>query len=90
MNTPSLGDEKADRRRLFVWACLALVPILNWPATVLPFERDEGEYLWAATVSARGGIPYRDVFLRKPSGINLAYRALLAITSGGQRSHALL
>jgi hypothetical protein len=58
-------------RYLLVWSCLALVPILNWPATALPFERDEGEYLWAATLGARGGVPYRDAFLQKPPGIIL-------------------
>ena len=83
--------ERADlRHQLFVWACLALVPILNWPATALPFERDEGEYLWAATIATRGSIPYRDVFLQKPPGIIHVYRALLAITDGSPRALHLI
>jgi hypothetical protein len=71
---------------LFVWGCLALVPILNWPATALPFDRDEGEFLWAATIAARGGVPYRDVFLVRPPGIILAARAFLATTDGSARA----
>lgn len=69
-------------RQLSVWGWLILVPILNWPAARLPFERDEGEYALAATIAASGGIPYRDVFLQKPPGIILAYRALIAATDG--------
>jgi hypothetical protein len=68
-----------------------LVPLLNWPATAIPFERDEGEYLWAAKITARGGIAYRDTFLQKPPGIVLVYQAFLAVTDGTARSiHVLL
>ncbi len=69
-----------------VWCWLLLVPALNWPATSLPFERDEGEYALAATIAAQGGVPYRDTFLQKPPGIILAYRAILAVSDGSPRA----
>lgn len=81
--TRTRADTHASRaNQLLVWSCLALVPLLNWPATGLPFERDEGEYLLAATVSGHGEMPYRDVFLQKPPGIILVYRLLLGVTHG--------
>lgn len=72
------------RLRFWMWALL--VPILNWPATAIPFERDEGEYLLAATINSHGGLAYRDVFIQKPPGIILLYRGLLALTDGSAQS----
>jgi hypothetical protein len=69
-----------------VWVWVILVPLLNWPAISIPFERDEGEYLWAATLMVRGRVAYRDVFLQKPPGIIAAYYALLHLTDGSAQS----
>lgn len=71
---------------ILVWLWALLVPILNWPATAIPFERDEGEYLLAATINNHGGLVYRDVFIQKPPGIILVYRGLLALTDGSAQS----
>jgi hypothetical protein len=78
-------------RDWLTWVWLALVPIANWPAAKIPFERDEGEYLLAATLANHGGLAYRDVFLQKPPGIVLLYRGLLQVTDGSAQSiHILL
>jgi hypothetical protein len=82
----ALRSSLTSEKKYLVWIWALLVPILNWPATAVPFERDEGEYLLAATINGHGGLAYRDVFIQKPPGIILVYRALLALTDGSSQS----
>src|SRR5262249_31120089 len=66
----------ANGSLLALLSLLLAVPIFSWPALGIPLERDEGEYAYAADVLARGGLPYRDVFLQKPPGIVFVYRTI--------------
>ncbi|OGN36046.1 MAG: hypothetical protein A2568_03660 [Candidatus Yanofskybacteria bacterium RIFOXYD1_FULL_44_17] len=47
----------------------------------MPFERDEGEYAYAAQLMRQGELPYKDSFLQKPPLIVYVY--MLAQTIGG-------
>lgn len=54
-------------------ACVVLALVLEWNWFAMPFERDEGEYAYAAWLLRNGGVPYRDSFLHKPPGIVYVY-----------------
>jgi 4-amino-4-deoxy-L-arabinose transferase-like glycosyltransferase len=56
---------------LFLTALLLLC--LRWNTMNVPFERDEGEYAYAAWLWAEGGLPYRDAFMQKPPMIIYTY-----------------
>jgi hypothetical protein len=60
--------------RILAFLALAvLAGALEWNWFAMPFERDEGEYAYAAWLLREGGVPYRDSFLHKPPGIVYTY-----------------
>lgn len=52
---------------------LALLLATQWNWFSMPFERDEGEYSYAAWILNNGGVPYRDAFMQKPPMIIYTY-----------------
>jgi hypothetical protein len=52
---------------------LALLLATQWNWFAMPFERDEGEYSYAAWLLQTGGVPYAESFLQKPPMIIYAY-----------------
>ncbi len=78
---------KASSRRGTV---LALTLICAWhlllrlPGMSLPLISDEGEYAYAARITARGGAPYRDAYLQKPPVVVLLYRLAFGLFGESQ------
>jgi hypothetical protein len=64
-------------RRYWPWllgaAILTLLLATQWNWFAMPFERDEGEYAYAAWLLNNGGVPYRDAFMQKPPMIIYTY-----------------
>ncbi|MDD4005525.1 MAG: hypothetical protein PHW69_10050, partial [Elusimicrobiaceae bacterium] len=59
----------APARRTIVAGAAALAVfylLLNWNTFTAPFERDEGEYAYAAWITLQGQVPYISSFLHKP------------------------
>ncbi|MBN1128946.1 MAG: glycosyltransferase family 39 protein [Chitinispirillaceae bacterium] len=54
-------------------AAVILFVLSYWNSFSMPFERDEGEYAFAAWVLDEGGVPYVDTFLQKPPLIVYVY-----------------
>lgn len=54
-------------------AIIVLLLATQWNWFGMPFERDEGEYSYAAWILNNGGVPYRDVFIQKPPMIIYTY-----------------
>jgi 4-amino-4-deoxy-L-arabinose transferase-like glycosyltransferase len=81
---PRGGSGPRSSRRAELAGALGLIAVLVgfavlfWPSLPVPYERDEGEYAYASDLLARGATPYRDVFVQKPPGIILLYRAVTA------------
>src|SRR5262245_52557154 len=78
------ADHRRDARAgracaLGLIAVLAAFAALFWPSLPVPYERDEGEYAYAADLLSRGDMPYRDAFIQKPPGILLLYWAVSAL-----------
>ncbi|MDD5204707.1 MAG: glycosyltransferase family 39 protein [Desulfobacterales bacterium] len=58
---------------LMVVGLLALFVLTQWNTLTGPFERDEGEYAYAAWLMSEGMVPYRDSFMQKPPMIIYTY-----------------
>ena len=54
---------------------LLLALVLRWNAITMPFERDEGEYAYGASLLLHGGVPYQEAFMQKPPMILYTYAA---------------
>lgn len=54
-------------------ALLFLFYLLNWNSVAAPFERDEGEYAYSASLLLDGQLPYQNSFLQKPPMIVYTY-----------------
>lgn len=61
------------KKCIVVLGILALLLASQWNWFAMPFERDEGEYAYAAWILREGGVPYRDAFLQKPPMIVYVY-----------------
>ena len=74
-------ESKAGRRDVWIGAIavLALALALRAPVASLAFERDEGEYAYAAQRWIAGDVPYRDFFDQKPPGVFAFYAAAFAV-----------
>ncbi|MBN1104277.1 MAG: hypothetical protein JXL84_12745 [Deltaproteobacteria bacterium] len=59
---------------LQVLGLLTLFTLTQWNSLDGPFERDEGEYSYAAWIMKEGLVPYRDSFMQKPPMIIYTYR----------------
>jgi len=63
------------------WAVLALIiaaaTILRLQVTDIPFERDEGEYAYAAQLLLDGVPPFKEAYNMKFPGIYAVYAAIL-------------
>src|SRR5687767_1498631 len=91
----------ADHPRLvslLIFIAMSVAFVLMFQRSLAaPFERDEGEYAWAAHLLLSGGVPYRDTFLQKPPGIVLVYatifrtigRDIAAVHTGLMIAHLL-
>lgn len=54
-------------------AIIVLFILSYWNSFSMPFERDEGEYAYAAWLMDQGGLPYIDTFLQKPPLVVYVY-----------------
>lgn len=69
------------KRLIALFGIILFVTIFNWNSINTPFERDEGEYAYAAKVLLNGDLPYRDSFMLKPPMIIYTYALGQAIDS---------
>lgn len=70
----SFLKEKITSRQILSFigiTCLFL--LLRWNSFTTPFERDEGEYAYAARLLHHGVMPYEHSFMQKPPMIIYAY-----------------
>src|SRR2546426_528063 len=58
---------------------------VRWNTFAAPFERDEGEYAYAAWLMRQGILPYENSFMQKPPMVIYTYLAGQAAGGGGGR-----
>lgn len=69
------------QKQLPLLLCMMFFVLLRLPFHQIPFERDEGEYAYAAQLMSEGDMPYHHSFLLKPPGIIYIY--MIAEQLGG-------
>ncbi len=58
---------------LQILGLLTLLFLTQWNSLNGPFERDEGEYAYAAWIMKEGLVPYKDSFMQKPPMVIYTY-----------------
>ena len=78
--TTFLGFQKSDTP-YFVGLAVVLFLIINIRTNFLdiPFERDEGGYVYLGNSLLNGGITFKDILSLRLDGIFYAYAALISI-----------
>ena len=76
---------RKNTSEIFVWSALAVILLVVTVARLnllsIPFERDEGSYLYTGQLILDGKTPYVDFYEMKPPGIFYCY-ALVALVFG--------
>ncbi|MEV6599297.1 hypothetical protein AB0M36_20950 [Actinoplanes sp. NPDC051346] len=66
-----------------IWAAVVVAVVLRLPFAFTGLSTDEGGYAYVARMWARGAVLYDTVWLDRPQGLLLTYRALLALGDSG-------
>jgi hypothetical protein len=65
-----------------VLTLMVLFLAVRWNTFAAPFERDEGEYAYAAWLMGQGILPYKNAFMQKPPMVIYTYLAGQAASGG--------
>lgn len=77
-STPYLHTLQLRMPLLLMWLCIAFAIYLRLLHLHLPFDRDEGEYAYAAQRILKGDIPYVDFANMKFPGLYYVYAAVFS------------
>lgn len=70
---------RLDYHAVALVAVLVLIGLIRMRLLAMPFERDEGEYVYMGNLILHGGLPYRDAYNMKLPGIYGMYSLIIAV-----------